>query len=261
MAENDLTTKMKEESQAVYAICTLFFQALEDLDWELLPKESGEFIGKIAEHWNSTGDLPNKDAMKILLELEYGSKYAVTAEVPPPDLKDSTEVEWPKMEKAQRGKRLLADFFKIPAHLEAMRNFSELWRPFRHRIDGRILLGLISKGQFPEWYWKPQSRRINFALKRMEKFVNVVKGSPSLYKPKEGEGAILLPPWLGKRLLAEFLQTPAQLEAVRNFSKLWRPYREMFDGELLMNFICKGYFPEEHWAAKEEAVRQGSLAA
>src|SRR5450759_5268465 len=57
--------------------------------------------------------------------------------------------------------------------------------------------------------------------------------------------------------LADFLQTPAHLEVVRNFSQLWRPYRKVLDGELLMRFIYKGYFPKEYL----EFAREKSNAA
>ncbi|MFI5329615.1 MAG: hypothetical protein ACHQ2F_01065 [Desulfobaccales bacterium] len=167
-----------------------------------------------------------------------------------------------KMEKAERGKRLLADFLRTPAHLEGLRRFSEIWWPFRHRINGAALLDLISQGQFPEWFWKPQSHRIRLALKKMEKEVGVVKGRPPSYEPKAGVAALLLQARQGKRRLAEFFQPPAHLEVVRNFAKLWQPYREMLDGELLMNMIQKRFFPEWHWeAAKEEAAGEKSFAA
>jgi len=240
-----------ETLQGVEGLLSRFYRAVEELNLELSPAEIGKFFRKLTDHWGQTGDLPSKDAIKILLGLEFGEGTALNR---PMDLKDSTYEEWPKRQKGQKGKKLLADFLCTPAHLEAMRNFSELWWPFRHRIDGRVLLDFISRGLFPEWYRKPQSHRIRFALKKMEKFVNLVKGRESLFKPKAGEAAQLPPAALGRGILADFLQTPAHLEAVRTYSQLWRPFREVLDGELLMRFIYKGWFPKEYLEATGQEI-------
>jgi hypothetical protein len=157
--------------------------------------------------------------------------------------------EWPPWQKAQRGKKLLADFLQTPAHLEVVRHFSKLWRPFRFRIDGAILLSFISRGGFPEWFHQPQSHRVSFTLKKMDKIVNTAGGRKSVYQPKAMQFASLPPIKSGRELLADFLQTPAHLVVVRIFSKLWWPYRKVLDGELLMGLICRNEFPETFWQA------------
>ena len=49
-----------------------FFTAKEELSLELSPEKSGYFVATLTNYWNETGDLPSKDAIKIMLQLEHG---------------------------------------------------------------------------------------------------------------------------------------------------------------------------------------------
>jgi|WetSurMetagenome_2_1015567.scaffolds.fasta_scaffold1477222_2 hypothetical protein len=69
------------EKSPVYRLSLGFFGALEELDLELSPQESGKFVGMLAELYNATGEIPSEAAIKIMLHMEYGSRSATAKPV------------------------------------------------------------------------------------------------------------------------------------------------------------------------------------
>jgi hypothetical protein len=64
---------MRAETPIVEELCRRFYGALEDTGLELTPEETGKFIGMLAGFYNSTGEIPSKNAMKVLLRQGPGS--------------------------------------------------------------------------------------------------------------------------------------------------------------------------------------------
>ena len=65
---------VEDTLQVVEGLSVGFFQAKEELNLELSPEKSGAFVGWLADYWNQTGDLPSEAAIKMMLQLEYGSR-------------------------------------------------------------------------------------------------------------------------------------------------------------------------------------------
>jgi hypothetical protein len=67
------------EKNPVYRLTLNFYGAIEDFGLELSPQEKGKFVGMLAELYNSTGEIPSKGAIKILLELDFEGRTAACA--------------------------------------------------------------------------------------------------------------------------------------------------------------------------------------
>ena len=57
--------------QVVEQLTTGFYRAVEELNLKITPKEAGDFVAKLADDWNKTGDLPSDAAIKAILQLYF----------------------------------------------------------------------------------------------------------------------------------------------------------------------------------------------